>query len=154
MPVETSKIIDTYCDLSKQLAEEYRARRTLEWQMHLALWTILAAAIYLCVTNHIHLGKSAWWFLVVIPLHFVWTIKIVTGQVLEQRLSIYYRKCALRLLQDPPPALDAASPPSSEEESSSMPQGLLRFFRPYLWWLFVQMGTTLLLCAFAIALTL
>jgi hypothetical protein len=153
MPIESATIIETYCALSKQLAEEYRARRTLEWQMHLALWTILAAAIYLCVANHIYLGKSAWWFLAVIPLHFVWTIKIVTGQVLEQRLSIYYRKCAVSLLQVSAPAPDSALPPSAEEESSSMPDGLVRFFRPYLWWLFVQMGTTTLFCSFAIVLT-
>jgi hypothetical protein len=122
--------------------------------MHLALWTILAAAIYLCVTNHVHLGKAAWWFLVVVPLHFVWTIKIVTGQVLEQKLSIHYRTCALNLIRDLTPTLDPVSQPGPHEESSTMPSGLLRFFRPYFWWLVVQLGTTVLFCAFAIALTL
>jgi hypothetical protein len=152
MPVETSKIIESYCALSKQMAEEYRARRTLEWQMHLALWTILAAAIYLCVSNHIHFGKAAWWILVVVPFHFVWTVKIASGQAREQKLSIYYRTCAVSLLRDAAPAQDASLPLATTEEGSTMPTSLLNFFRPYLWWLFVQVGTTMLLCAFAIAL--
>ena len=147
-PADTAKIVDTYCVLSKQLSEEYRDRRSLEWRMHTSLWTILAAGVYLCVTKDQHWGVGAWLIFLAVPVHLVWTIKIWRGQLRDQLLSIYYRDCAVTLLRESV----ATALPAPPEVSTAMPRILAKSFDSYLWWLLVVLGPTILICTVAVAL--
>ncbi len=147
--LDKAKIIDTYCELAEQLAEAYRARRSLEWRMHVALWTLLGVIIYLCIEKDQHLEATAAVVFFAVPIHLVWIVKIARGQIREQELSKYYRSCAVNLLQG---AKLADLPPPPKEEGSTMPPWLDKSVTSYLWWVFVLIGTTLILCTIAWAL--
>lgn len=144
---------EAYIALSAQLNEQYHQRRSLEWQMHLALWTLLAAAAYALTTqapsiNHVLLVGA---LVIVVVVHFVFAVKIHTGQVKEQGLSFFYRKRAELLLHEdsvPSTTNDSITAlPTSREEGSAMPDRLQRFFKSYWWWLGAEMITTMLIAS-------
>jgi hypothetical protein len=145
-------IVEHYIDLSKQLDLQYRQRRGLEWRMHVALWALLAGVTYLCVTEKKVLGDWALLALAAIPLHAVWTIKIVIGQIRDQDLSEGYRRRAESLLLAALQGRDLPAP-VNDEERSRMPEWVKWTFQGYFWWPFVQLGTTSLLSLALVALT-
>jgi hypothetical protein len=143
-----TEVVDAYRALSEQLYLQYRERRDLEWRILVALWSLLAAATYLCASKGLHLG---WWSLVgivVLPLQFIWVAKIVRGEVFEQNLSRYYRQEAERILKHCLRDVQAALPVVvvHTEESSRFPEWMDRLFESYWWWPAVQLGATVLLC--------
>jgi hypothetical protein len=148
---DNANVAAVYSALSQQASEEYRERRTLEWKMHLALWTILSAIIYLGLTREKHIGGWAFVILLAVPIHFIWIIKIHRGQIREDDLSKYYRCCAERLL--PKPSEDEEKKiRSTLKGESTMPSILEKRFLSYLWWVFIELGTTIIICIFAIRL--
>jgi hypothetical protein len=119
----------------------------LEWRIHLYLWVFLALIAYLSVTQNRHFGDIAFGLFLVVPLHFVWIVKIVTGEVRDQILSIRYRAAAEKILGFPrPPKYPDETAILESEEWSKMPRWLVKPFRSYLWWLGAEIGTTLLMC--------
>lgn len=149
--LENAHIISAYCALSQQASEEYRDRRTLEWKMHLALWTILSAIIYVCITKDKHLEGWAWVVFLAVPIHFIWIIKIHRGQIGEDDLSKHYRCCAELLLPKATPS-EESELKSTRKGESTMPRILERSFKSYSWWLFIELGTTLIICIVALQL--
>jgi|ERR1700674_1222560 len=137
-------IIAAYCALSKQASEEYRDRRSLEWKMHLSLWTILSAIIYVCITHNKHLGWWATAMLAAIPIHLIWIIKIHRGQIAEDDLSKIYRYRAERLLPKPD-HLEKGRLASKPRGESIMPPSWESRFKSYLWWVFIELGTTIII---------
>ncbi len=121
--------------------------------MHLALWTLLAAAAYALTTqaptiDRLILGASLAFF---VGVHFVFAVKIHTGQILEQDLSIVYRHHAEFILREGTtiPSADASleALATSREERSAMPVKLKAFFKSYFWWLGSELSTTVLIAA-------
>ncbi len=145
--ITDAKCVETYCALSQQLYTQYHDRRTLEWKMHLALWTLLALTAYLCVTKDKHLGQFALGIFLTVPVHFVWTIKIHKGQLRDHSLSAYYRSQAEKILT-------SRHPTDIMTESISKLPVCHHYmetvdsigFLHYWWWLAVTVGTTFLLC--------
>lgn len=145
-PITDAQCVETYCALSQQLYTQYHDRRTLDWRIHLALWTLLALTAYLCVTNDRHLGHLACGVFLLVPIHFVWIIKMARGQIFEQKLSIIYRLKAEHILSCRYPDGEKTLPIPEWEEKSDMPRILSKGFASYWWWLSVEVATTLLLC--------
>lgn len=133
--------LDVYRALSEQLHTQYNQRRELEWKIHVSIWTLISAIGYLLVSQKIHVGWELIWLFVMVPLHFVWCIKIHTGVFRDQHLSTLYRRAAEKLLK-PGPIID-------DEAGGALrpPRSLRRFFEGYGWWLVAEVGTTLLLTA-------
>jgi len=150
----STQLIDSYLRLSEQLYNQYNDRRKLEWRINVALWTLLAAVTYLCVSENKHLECFTYWSLLIIPIHFIWIVKIVSGEIREQNLSRSYRKKAERILNyspDKPSQTDPDQFPQEKisempEEESKMPKWLEDAFLSYWWWPIVQLSTTTLLC--------
>lgn len=148
--IDAAKRIETYCALSKQHAEEYRSRRALEWRLHLAIWTILSATVALCLSNEVKLGGMAFCLFFAVPIHLIWTVMIVRGEIIEQNLSFYFREKALELIHDDRDErhramLGETTSVGLRRRGAQMPNRLRESFGHYYWWVFVQVGTTLLL---------
>ena len=150
------ELATAYISLSKQLHQQYHQRRSLEWQMHLALWTLLAAAAYAFATQalSIHRGLLIGALGIAAVAHFVFAVKIHIGQIKEQDLSILYRTRAESFLDNPQAAPSALGKDASidtlpmlREERSAMPERFKGFFKNYWWWLGAEMTVTLLISA-------
>lgn len=144
-------VVTAYCALSKQASEEYRARRDLEWKMHLSLWTILSAIIYVCTTHDLHLGLWMIPMFLAVPMHLIWIIKIHRGQIHEDDLSKVYRWHAEQLLPKLVRVKDDELA-STRKGESVMPRSWEQSFRSYLWWVFIELGTTILIITVGIKL--
>lgn len=142
-----------YMTLSQQLYQQYHDRRGLEWRIHIALWTLLLATGYGVISHNIHSGAYSLLLFLAVPLHAVWCIKIHRGNVLEQNLSIGYRKAAERILtggsETPTMGMDRIG---RAEEHSAMPQWLQEAFRGYWWWLGVEIAVTFLIATVVVRL--
>jgi len=138
--------IEAYRALSQQLYTQYHDRRTLEWRIHLGLWTLLGLIAYLCVTNDKHFGLVALAVFLAVPIHFIWIIKIVRGEILEQKKSIIFRLKAEQILDCQDTFAGKTSLSLNQEEKSDMPRILSKGFESYWWWLALVLGTTFFLC--------
>lgn len=150
-PAEAKDRADAFITLSAQLHEQYHQRRSLEWQVHIALWTLLAAAAYVLATqaptvNPLALVAS---LAAVLLVHLVFSVKIHQGQILEQDLSIVYRHQAESLLREgtaiPNTDVTLAALATAREERTPMSVRLQARFENYYWWLGAELGTTALI---------
>lgn len=135
--------LQAYVELARQMNAQYEGRRSLAWRIHLALWTLLAAAGYLMVSEEKHLGRVALVFVGAVPLHLVWCFKIHIGQIREQNRSIRYR-IAAELLASTPTRAGARTIDDSQERSD-LPPWVDRLFKSYWWWIVAEVGTTVLI---------
>jgi hypothetical protein len=133
----SEQVARAYIELSRQLYAQHRDRRDLEWRVHLPLWTLLALTAYLAVTNNRHLGTTALLIFLIIPIHFIWIMKIHRGELRDITLSIRYRDTALRILG----AFEPLVPPF---ESKALLR-IDRVFHSYGWWLVADFGPTILI---------
>lgn len=133
--------LDAYRAFSQQLHNQYNQRRELEWKIHVSIWTLISAVGYLLIGHEIYLGPKVIWLFVMVPLHFIWCVKIHTGGFRDQHLSIRYRQAAEALLAHQAPIDNNA------EHAPQPPAWLRTAFRWYWWWLVAEVGTTLLLIA-------
>src|SRR5947207_9903305 len=147
MRMEEKDKLEGLLRLSEQLYHQYHDRTTLEWRIHVAFWALLAAAAYAVMRYPPHLGPWSLLGTLMIPIHLIWTIKIHVGNVKEQDASIQYREAAEQMIGFTLPRQS----PSSRHERSQMPQWLAKSVANYLWWPSVEVGTTMILCAFVVA---
>ena len=139
--------VKAYCHFSEQLYKQYRDRRHLEWKIHVALWTALAATGYAFMKEDKHLHYSSLWLILAVVLHLIWCVKIHIGEFRDRDFSIRYRQAAERLLGPAPVPtegeglIDAAEPTFTNRP----PKWVEQRFEPYLWWLGAELGTTLLI---------
>ena len=103
MPPENNPVHElakTYISLATQMHAQYDARRSLEWKIHIAAWTLLAASAFGIASLHLSilgLGLPIALGLFVL-FHFVGTVKLHKGELEDQKLSIAYRERADKLL--------------------------------------------------------
>ena len=121
------ELVSAYLALSTQLDRQYASRRSLEWKIHISLWTLLAAAGYAVLNyaptvNHCGLIGA---LLVVTLLHFVWTVKMHTGQFRDQKRSQVYRDKADHLLHK---FSDNQRQQSQHVDGTRMPEWLQKCF--------------------------
>jgi len=143
------QIVNGFIALSQQLHKQHQDSRNIESRVHITLWTFLAFIAYLSVsTDKLHLGKFAAIILVIIPIHFIWLLKIQRGEVIDSKLSNHYRTEAEIILR----SSKSMSNPSSnkyksfeEEERSKMIGWIEWAFKSYYWWIIVDVGMTILL---------
>ena len=143
-----------YLGLSQQLYTQHHNRRSLEWQIHLAVWTLLVAAGYAVISHDRHWGAFSLMLFLVVPFHTIWCVKIHRGLIREQDLSIKYRNRVENILENQ--ELSAFSSPAlainPEEERSAMPVWLQQTFESYWWWLGAEFGTTCLIACVVVRL--
>jgi len=139
--------VQAYSQLSEQLYKRYNDRRDLEWRIHVAIWTFLAAIGYLLVTQHIHPGKKLLLVLLIVPLHAVWCIKIHIGEFRDQHHSEGYLKAAERILAG------AEAPLLCEEPPPYPPVQIQDILHSWWWWIAVEAGTTAVITIAIILLT-
>src|SRR5256885_1806563 len=106
MALSDEEKIKAYCTLSEQLHTQYSQRRDLEWKIHISIWTLISATGYLLITQKIPVGNNLAWLILIIPLHFIWCVKIHAGGFRAQYLSRYYRRAAEQLLNPIGPLID------------------------------------------------
>jgi len=142
-----------YSTLSEQLYTQFHHRRELEWRIHVAIWTLLAAAGYLLVSQKICLGHlrpvPLFALFVMVPiLHFLWCVKIQIPEFRSRHLSREYRLAAERILTDQQrgEGRQLNTLIDSEENRQDDPHPWIqKRFESNWWWLMVEVGTTLLL---------
>jgi hypothetical protein len=147
--------VEAYLTLSAQLYKQHDDRRSLEWKIHLALWTLLVAAGYAMIAQQgKHLGVKSLILLFTIPIHFVWCIKMHRGLLRELRQIRSYRKAVESILAKAgtEPFAGGNNLIDDGEIHSVMPEWLYRKFASYWWWLGVEVVTTLLVAAVVILL--
>jgi hypothetical protein len=98
---QLASAVNAYVSLSAQMHAEYDSRRSLEWKMHIAVWTLLAATGYSIGYLHllVRLIYLLPWLGFLLGLHLIWCVKIQQGQRVEQDLSRFYRSRAEDLLR-------------------------------------------------------
>ncbi len=128
-----------YSQLSDQLYKRYNDRRDLEWRIHVAIWTFLAAIGYLLVTQHIHPGKMLLLVLLIIPIHAVWCMKIHIGEFRDGHRSEGYLRAAERILAGNPERLIC------DEPAPIPPPRIRKVLESWWWWIVVEAGTTALI---------
>jgi len=138
-----------YIALSKQLDQQYARRRSLEWKIHLAIWTLLVAAGYALLTYAPTISRVGLVvaLAIMVFVHLVWAVKIHTGQFRDQQLSIVHREKAESILQNDLDNVGAATIDASKsrEQWARMPDWLEIVFASYWWWLGAEVGTTVLM---------
>lgn len=137
--------LDGLLKLSAQMYGQYHDRCTLEWQIHVALWALLAGSGYAMLSQGGNFGCTSLWVLLAVPVHVVWCVKIHIGNIKEQDMSIAYRKAADDLLGFAAECAVKKVPLNDPNERSKMPEWLNGFFKSYWWWLVAEVGTTLLI---------
>jgi len=139
--------VEAYSKLSEQLYKQYHDRRELEWKIHVAIWTFLAAIGYLVVRQHLHPKYSVFGLLLIIPLHAIWCIKIHIGEFRDLHHSIEYRQAAERLIVRREITETANEKTLIEGETPVLQpsQEVRHRFECYWWWVIVEAGTTALI---------
>jgi hypothetical protein len=148
MPSEsnpTHELAKTYISLATQMHAQYDARRSLEWKIHIAAWTLLAASAFAIASLHLTIpGRGlqiALWLFVV--FHFVGTIKLHKGEIEDQKLSIGYRERADKLLNQLETDTANVKPAAANKHWS----WLRPRFKAWGLWTIAEVGTTVCLVA-------
>src|SRR5579871_2326563 len=99
-----------YLELAKQLRDEHSDRRAIEWRIHVAVWTFLAAVGYATISMPSRIPQPVAFLLlaVFVILHATWTVKMQRSGILEHEKSVRYREMADAIFR--------------EEQSISWPQ--------------------------------
>jgi len=145
MTSEEEVKVQVYCTLADQLDNQYHQRRELEWRIHISVWTLIAAVSYLLITQKVQLGRELFLLFLIVPLHFIWCVKIHTGGFRAQHLSRQYRRAAERLLNPSGPLIDDKGTARNPDRELLPPRWLRMSFEWYWWWMIAEVGTTILL---------
>ena len=116
---------------------QYDARRSLEWKVHIAAWTLLAASALGIASLHLRIpGLSLQIALgLFVVFHLIGTVRFLDGEKEDRELSRSYRQKAVELLT----GLDESIPGRAS--------WLRRFFESSWPWIIAEIGTTVCLVA-------
>ena len=142
---------NAYISLSNQLSQAYNWRRSLEWKIHIALWTLLAASGYAYLRFNPDFGIKALVpiLIILVPfvfLHLVCSIKLHRSENKEQKLSIEFRKKAEAILErggDDQPKDEGLN--IKKEKTLDAPPSRKKCFEGYWWWLVIEVSTTIII---------
>jgi hypothetical protein len=139
-----------YMDLSQNMYIQYHQRRSLEWRMHITLWTLLVLFGAFCIEKNLHFKELSLFIFLIIPFHFIWIIRMLSGVIQEQNLSINYRTRAVKILeefnvQEGNKEAEFLLLPFEEKEWALYPVWAKQFFKGFSGWLSLELGITLLL---------
>jgi len=139
-----------YMDLSQNMYTQYHQRRSLEWRMHITLWTLLVLFGAFCTEKNIHLEQLAFLIFLIIPFHFIWIIRMLGGVIQEQNLSINYRTHAVKILEEFKVPADNKEAefmllPFEKKEWAIYPKWAKKLFKGFSGWLSLELGITILL---------
>ena len=135
-----------YISLASAYHEAYDARRSLEWKIHVGLWTLLAALGYAMLTFKLVIP-----FAELIPLaaafvvlHALWMLKMHQGQMRDLRFAVDCRDKAKAILDraEEGPIRPVAG---SHSIKSAFPEKLDRLFASYYWWPLIEIPTTVVI---------
>jgi hypothetical protein len=143
MPSENDPVHElakTYISLATQMHAQYDARRSLEWKIHIAVWTLLALSAYNLPTlaPRIEVPRLAITLAVFAALHLLVTAKFLYLEKGDREESNKYRKKAVELLNQ----LDNGT---TEENKSSLPRWLEPALKSWWTWILAEFGTTVCL---------
>lgn len=132
--MEEEKRAELFVDLYKQQMERFHQTQEIEWKANIALWTLLAGAIYLARDHCLGIPRCVAYIaaFVIVLLHGCWLGKVHSSEHIDKILSTRYRSDALLLLR--------GSLLKHEGETGE------RIFAPL--WLALEIGMTLILAAF------
>lgn len=145
MALQDEEAVKAYCTLADQLHTQYHQRRELEWRIHVSVWTLIVGVGYLLITQKVQLGRELFLLFFIVPLHFIWCVKIHTGGFRAQYLSKQYRRAAERIINPSGPLIDDKGTVRDPESDLLPPRWLRISFEWYWWWMIAEIGTTILL---------
>jgi hypothetical protein len=129
------KCISVYLELYKQQMERFHQTQEIEWKANIALWTLLAGAIYLAKDHNLGVPKCFVYFAAtgIVLLHCCWLVKVQSSEHIDKVLWMRYRSDALALLRP------GKCPRKHETEADD------RGWTPL--WLLLEVGMTTILAA-------
>jgi hypothetical protein len=133
--INEAQRVEALLDLYKHQMEQFRNTRELEWKANLAIWTLLAGAVYVLPKEPVHISHcvAAVALISAIVVHAFWLRKVHDSEAYDKVLWSRYRAEALRLIRGTATVGEDETP---YKES----------MRPTIWF-WLEVGVTALLCA-------
>jgi hypothetical protein len=134
--MDDNKCAELFVDLYKQQMERFRQTQEIEWKANIALWTLLAGAVYLTKDHYLGIPSCAAYLaaFVIVVFHGLWLGKVHSSEHIDKRLWMRYRSDAIALLRPDKPLRKYETEAEDREWAPS--------------WLLLEIGMTTIIAAF------